>query len=207
MPPCHRHMVIATNLSSLFDLLHCSIPQTRTECCLEFAVVSGYRMFLGLSGSALPPPTVPVRRAMQGPPPISQHSNSRSVACVRGVFPVCYIAVPCVTVLRTTRSQNHFTNWGSNHLPVCFMCRIPKAEPAPLPPREAGLASNPESTVARVLGAFQVCSLLVIVYWPKKNRHGSCAETFWVRWNAKETFRRGWWGVIGSREGLARRAL
>ena len=39
--PCPRHMVIATNLSSLFDLLHCSIPQTRTECCLDFAVVGG----------------------------------------------------------------------------------------------------------------------------------------------------------------------
>ena len=49
MPPCHRHMVIATNLSSLFDLLHCSIPQTTTECRLEFAEVSGCRMFLGLS--------------------------------------------------------------------------------------------------------------------------------------------------------------
>ena len=42
IPLCHRHMVIATNLSSLFDLLHCSIPQTRAECCVEFAVVSGY---------------------------------------------------------------------------------------------------------------------------------------------------------------------
>ena len=40
-------MVIATNLSSLFDLLHCSTPQTRAECCLELTAVSGYRMFLG----------------------------------------------------------------------------------------------------------------------------------------------------------------
>ena len=62
MPPCHRRMVIATNFSSMFDLLHCSIPQTRAGCCLDFIVVSGYRMFLGLSASALPPPTVPVRR-------------------------------------------------------------------------------------------------------------------------------------------------
>ena len=52
MPPRHRHMVIATNFSSLFDLLHCSIPQMRAECCLEFTVGSGYGMFLGLSGSA-----------------------------------------------------------------------------------------------------------------------------------------------------------
>ena len=59
IPPCHRHMVIATNFSSLFDLLHCSIPQTGAECCLEFAAGSGHRMFLGLSGSPLPPPTVP----------------------------------------------------------------------------------------------------------------------------------------------------
>ena len=46
MPPCHRHMVIATNFSSLFDLLLCSTPQTRAECCLELTAVSGYRMFL-----------------------------------------------------------------------------------------------------------------------------------------------------------------
>ena len=42
MPPCHRHMVIATNFSSLFDLLLCSTPQTRAECCLELTAVSGY---------------------------------------------------------------------------------------------------------------------------------------------------------------------
>ena len=41
MPPCHRHMVIATNLSSLFDLLLCSTPQTRAECCLELNAVRG----------------------------------------------------------------------------------------------------------------------------------------------------------------------
>ena len=41
MPPCHRYMVIATNLSSLFDLLHCSTPQTRAECGLELTAVSG----------------------------------------------------------------------------------------------------------------------------------------------------------------------
>ena len=50
MPPCHRHMVIATNFSSIFDLLLCSTPQTRAECCLELTAVSGYRMFLGLFG-------------------------------------------------------------------------------------------------------------------------------------------------------------
>ena len=77
MPPCHRRMVIATNLSSLFELLHCGIPQTRAGCCLEFIVVSGYRMFLGLSASALLPLIVPVRRAMQGSPPISQHQKGK----------------------------------------------------------------------------------------------------------------------------------
>ena len=49
-PPCHRHMVIATNLSSLFDLLLCRTPQTRAACCLEPTAVSGYRMFLGPFG-------------------------------------------------------------------------------------------------------------------------------------------------------------
>ena len=33
MPPCHRPMVIATNFSSMFDLLLCSTPQTWSECC------------------------------------------------------------------------------------------------------------------------------------------------------------------------------
>ena len=121
LPPCHRHMVIATNLSSLFDLQHCSIPQTRTECCLEFTAVSGHRMFLGLSGSAQPTPSVPVRRdhspfpshrrwlaiklAPTGSPSIvvykrteataprqaDRGSNPCSMACVRSVFPVCCI--------------------------------------------------------------------------------------------------------------------
>ena len=50
MPPCHRHMVIATNFSSLFDLLLCSTPQTRAECCLVLTAVSGYRIFLGPFG-------------------------------------------------------------------------------------------------------------------------------------------------------------
>ena len=53
MPPCHRHIVIATNFSSLLfivDLLLCSTPQARTKCCLELTAVSGYRMFLGPFG-------------------------------------------------------------------------------------------------------------------------------------------------------------
>ena len=50
MPPCHRHMVFATNFSSMFDLLLCSTPQTWAECCLELTAVSGYRMFLGPFG-------------------------------------------------------------------------------------------------------------------------------------------------------------
>ena len=45
MPPCHGHMVIATNFSSMFDLLLCSTPQTWAECCLELTAVSSYRMF------------------------------------------------------------------------------------------------------------------------------------------------------------------
>ena len=88
MPPCHRHMVIATNLSSLFDLLHRSIPQTRAKCCLEFTVGNGYRTFAGLSGSALPPPFVPVRRAMQGPPPISRHQKCGGGGG-GGLHPIC----------------------------------------------------------------------------------------------------------------------
>ena len=50
MPPCHRHMVFATNFSSMFDLLLCSTPQAWAECCLELTAVSAYRMFLGPFG-------------------------------------------------------------------------------------------------------------------------------------------------------------
>ena len=50
MPQCHRHMVIATNFSSMFDFLLCSTPQMRAECCLELTAVSGCRMFLGPFG-------------------------------------------------------------------------------------------------------------------------------------------------------------
>ena len=50
MPPCHRHVVIAANVSSMFDLLLCITPQMRAECCLELTAVSGYGMFLGPFG-------------------------------------------------------------------------------------------------------------------------------------------------------------
>ena len=50
VPTRHGHLVIATNLNSLFDLLRCSTPQTRAEGCLQLTAVSGYRMFLGLFG-------------------------------------------------------------------------------------------------------------------------------------------------------------
>ena len=50
MPPCHRHMITATNFSSMFDLLLCSTPQAWADCCLELTAVSGYRMFLGPFG-------------------------------------------------------------------------------------------------------------------------------------------------------------
>ena len=39
---------------------HRSANQTSTKCCLDFTTRGGYRMFHGLSGSALPPPTAPV---------------------------------------------------------------------------------------------------------------------------------------------------
>ena len=42
LPLCHRHMVIATNFSSLFYLRLCSTPQRRAECCLGLTAVNGY---------------------------------------------------------------------------------------------------------------------------------------------------------------------
>ena len=77
------------------------------------------------------------------------------MACVLGVLPVCYIAVTCVTVFRTIQLQNHFSTLGLKPLAL----RMLKTGLAPSPPWEAGLASNPEGMVARVPGAFQVCSL------------------------------------------------
>ena len=67
MPPCNRHMVIATNFSSMFDILLCSTPQTWAECCLELTAVSGSRMFLGPFGQAYKPtpPIGSVRQAYQ----------------------------------------------------------------------------------------------------------------------------------------------
>ena len=49
IPPCHRHMVIATILSvHCFALLHHNANQTSAECCLEFTARGGYWMFPGL---------------------------------------------------------------------------------------------------------------------------------------------------------------
>ena len=57
IPPCHRHMVIATMLPGhCFAVLHRSAHQTSAESCLGFTARGGYRMFLGLCGSALTPP-------------------------------------------------------------------------------------------------------------------------------------------------------
>ena len=95
IPPCHRHMVIATNLSLLFDLLHCSIPQTRTR----------------------------------------------------------------VTVFRPTRFQNHFATLGLEPLTHLFHEPDTEDRAGPIASTGGGPASNPEGTVLRVLGAFQVCSL------------------------------------------------
>ena len=141
IPPCRRHMVIATNLSSLFDLLHCSTPQTRAECCLEFAVGSGYGMFPGLSGSATPPPIVPVRRAMQGSPPISQHqkvkqrlhgrpTGARTISWARGGGGGCRKGLQVRLHLRPGLCTSplfacgvpaacHAGAWGAGHWMLC----------------------------------------------------------------------------------------
>ena len=54
IPPCHRHMVIATTLSvHCFAIAHCSANQTSAECCIAFITRGGYRVFLGLSGGVV----------------------------------------------------------------------------------------------------------------------------------------------------------
>ena len=62
IPPCHRHMVITTTLSLCIALpcCHRSADQTGAERCLEFTARGGYRMFPGLSRSALTLPLAPV---------------------------------------------------------------------------------------------------------------------------------------------------
>ena len=132
-------MVIATNLSPLFDLLHCSIPQTRTKCCLEFPWLAAIECFLACLGQLFPLPLcrlgVPCRDHPHFSTPKGKATapwqtdrglNPRSMACVRGVFPVCYIAVTCVTVFRTTRLQNHFTTLGLE--PLTHLFHVPDTE-------------------------------------------------------------------------------
>ena len=64
IPPCQRHMVIVTILSAhCVALLHRSdrsANQTSAKCWIEFTTRGGYRMFPGLSASALTLPLVPV---------------------------------------------------------------------------------------------------------------------------------------------------
>ena len=98
MPRCHRHMVIATKCSSMFDLLLCSTPQTWAECCLELTAVSGYRMFLGPFGQAYEstPPIGSVRQASQN------HKSDGSTAGQPGpgLEPVfCGVCVQCISGL------------------------------------------------------------------------------------------------------------
>ena len=61
-------------------------------------------------------------------------SNPCSVACVHGIFPVCYITFTCVIVFQNTRLQNHFASLGLEPL----RHSLPKTGPAPSPQREAG---------------------------------------------------------------------
>ena len=51
---CHTHSVQCSQ--TILPCNHCNANQTSAECCLEFTTGGGYRMFLGLPGSALPPP-------------------------------------------------------------------------------------------------------------------------------------------------------
>ena len=61
VPPCHRHMGIATPLSvHCIALPHRSANQTSAECCPGFTTRGGYRMFPRLSRSALTLPLAPV---------------------------------------------------------------------------------------------------------------------------------------------------
>ena len=119
MPPCHRHMVIATNLSSLFDLLLCSTPQTWAECCLVLTAVSGCRMPVWVK------PTPPIRSVR----PAYQKNNSNGSTAGQpgpGLEPVfCGVCVQCISSLLLGRHQYHrFPNrplpfpslplWGSS---------------------------------------------------------------------------------------------
>ena len=95
-----------------------------------------------------------------------------------GLEPVFHgVCVQCISGLLLGRHQYHrfpnrplpFPNLpprGSNCPLVHISNRSPEAGPAPSPPREAPahLASNPKSTVTRVLSAFQVCSFPMVCF-------------------------------------------
>uniref|UniRef100_A0A7S4LIZ4 Uncharacterized protein n=1 Tax=Eutreptiella gymnastica TaxID=73025 RepID=A0A7S4LIZ4_9EUGL len=54
---CQTHSAQCSQI--VLPSCHCSANQSSTECCIEFTARGGYRMFHGLSGSALPLPTAP----------------------------------------------------------------------------------------------------------------------------------------------------
>ena len=107
----------------------------------------------------------------------------------------CGVCVQCISGMLLGRHQyNRFPNRplpfpglpprGSNcQLVHISKNRSPGAGPAPSPPREAppDLASNPESTVTRVLSAFQVCSsLMVCLLLLVGEGWNVCTKTKWL---------------------------
>ena len=105
----------------------------------------------------------------------------------------CGVCVQCISGLLLGRHQyNRFPNRplpfpsfpprGSNCPWVHISNRSPEARPAPSPPRETppDPASNPKSTVTRVLSAFQVCSSLMVCFLLSVGEgQNVCAKTKW----------------------------
>ena len=166
MPPCHRHMVIATDCSSMFDLLLCSTPQTGPNVALSSPHSSAIECFLAPleRPTSLHPPLGRLRRntgITKATAPRQANQNLGSNPCS-----VC-VCVQCISGLPLGRSQydcfpncplpfQSFPPQGLNCPLVDISNRSPEAELAPSPPRDAppDLASNPKSTVTRVLNAF-----------------------------------------------------
>ena len=194
MPPCHRHMVFATNFSSMFLTCCFAVPLKRAP---NVALSSPQSAVIACFLARLDRPTYlrPPLGRLGRHPRVAKSDYSTAGQLGPGLEPMfCGVCVQCISGLLLGRHQcNRFPNRplpfpnlpprGSNCPSVHISKnRSPEAGPAPSPPREAppDLASNPESTVTRVLSAFQVCSsLMVCLLLLVGEGRNVCTKTKW----------------------------
>ena len=175
MPPCHRHTGIATKFSSCLTCCFAVYLKRGPNVALSSPQSAAIECFLARLGKAyMPTPSSGTGRLA------SQYNKSNgSMAGQPGPGPVfCRVCVQCISGLLLGRHQ--YTCFPNPPLPfpslpprssngplVHISNRSWEVGPAPSPPREApaDLASNPKSTVTRVLSAFQVCPFLMVCFF------------------------------------------